>query len=230
MLPAGAGFHEGIAVRWAQGYASGSFSRRRICFLRILDRNVASGRSWLDLGCGSGVLTKDLLDRGADVIAFDGSPAMIKEAKALVGGADGSALTWIQGDVECFPQIADRSLDGVLCSSVIEYVERPDRLLSEVERVLRPGGKVILSIPPALSAVRSLQKAIRKLAQYAGQDAFSYLAVSRFEMEPNAVGQWLQKAGFVLDRITSFDPILPVSLQRVLRPALLVLEAHKSGG
>lgn len=226
-LPTGAMFHEGIAAGWAQGYSDGSFGRRRTCFVPILDRNVEPGRSWLDLGCGSGVLTKELLDRGADVLAVDGSPGMLKEAKALIGGEYGSELTWLQSDVQYLSQVADECLDGVLCSSVVEYVERPHDLLGEAARVLRPGGRMIVSIPPTLSAVRTVQKAIRKVTQYVGGDAFPYLAVSRFEIEPNAVRQWLSKAGFVLDRTTSFDPILAVTSLRLLRPALMILEAHK---
>lgn len=226
-LPTGAMFHEAIAAGWARGYSSGGFARRRTCFVPILDRNVEPGQSWLDLGCGSGVLTKELLNRGADVVAVDGSPGMLREARALIGGDHTSELTWLQSDVQHLSQIADESLDGVLCSSVVEYVERPHNLLGEAARVLRPDGRIIVSIPPTLSAVRAVQKVIRKITQCVGRDAFPYLAVSRFEIEPKAVRHWLSKAGFVFDRTTSFDPILPVTSLRLLRPALMILEAHK---
>ena len=226
-LPAGAVFHESIAPSWSQAYAAGGFGRRRACFAPILDRNVRPGRSWLDLGCGSGVLTKELLDRGADVLAVDGSPGMLREGNALIGGKYGSALTWLQSDVQSLSEVADECLDGVLCSSVIEYAERPDDLLGEAARVLRPAGRMIISIPPTFSAVRTVQKAIRTITQCAGAETFGYLAVSRFEIEPTVVRHWLGRAGFVLDRTTSFDPILPVPLLRILRPALMILEAHK---
>jgi SAM-dependent methyltransferase len=227
-LPAGIAFHEGIAAGWTRGYARGSFGRRRTCFLPILDRNVVPGRRWMDLGCGSGVLTRELLHRGADVLAVDGSPAMLREAEALVGDTYGSAVRWARGSAEYLPQVADGWLDGVLCSSVVEYVERPDHLLDEIARVLRPGGTLILSCPPARSAVRTAQKALRTLWRYAGHDPYPYLDVSRFEIDPCAVAQWLQQAGLVLDRTTAFDPLLPAPMLRLLRPSLLVLEAHKS--
>jgi ubiquinone/menaquinone biosynthesis C-methylase UbiE len=226
-LPAGAMFHEGIAAGWAQGYSRGSFGRRLRCFAPILDRNVERGRAWLDLGCGSGVMTKELLDRGANVLAVDGSPSMLREAKASLGRENCSELTWLQSDVQCLSQLTDGCLDGVLCSSVVEYVERPEALLTEAARVLRPGGRMILSIPPKWSAVRTAQKVIRRATQCVGRDMFPYLAVSRFEIEPSFVHDWLSKSGFALDRTTIFDPILPATLLPLLRPALIVLEAHR---
>jgi hypothetical protein len=87
---------------------------------------------------------------------------------------------------------------------------------------------MIVTIPPTLSAVRTVQKVIRKLTQCVGGDAFTYLDVSKFEIAPAAAGQWLNSAGFTLDRMTSFDPILPAASLRVFRPALVILEAHKT--
>jgi ubiquinone/menaquinone biosynthesis C-methylase UbiE len=225
-LPRGARFHDAIASQWAAGYATGGFLRRRVCFAPIFDRNVGAGTTWLDLGCGAGVLTRDLLDRGTEVIAIDASPAMLREARSLVCGTE--RVSWLTCDVQSVTGVRDGSVDGVLCSSVVEYVEHPEAVLSEAARLLRPGGKLIVSVPPAASAVRAVQKLIRRLTLWAGHDPFPYLSVSRFELASADVRQWLEAAGFQLDRITGFDPILPATLNRLLQPALLILEAHKS--
>lgn len=227
VLPAGAEFHEGIAVGWSAGYGRGSFKRRLLSFLPVLGRNVKSDQSWLDLGCGSGVLTKELLERGAKVVAIDGSPTMLKEAQAYVGDAYPNEPLWQQSDVQFLPDLCDGSFDGVLCSSVIEYADRPRDLLNEVARILRPHGKFILSVPPRFSSVRAMQKIIRKIAQICGSDKFSYLAVSRFEADPSKLSQWLNDAGFCLDRVTNFDPLIPNALTPLLRPALMIIEAHR---
>jgi 2-polyprenyl-6-hydroxyphenyl methylase/3-demethylubiquinone-9 3-methyltransferase len=226
-LPVGAQFHEGIAAGWSAGYVSGGFKRRLLCFLPILGRNVEPGQSWLDLGCGSGVLTKELLNRGATVVAVDGSPGMLKQARADVGELQGAVLTWLQSDVQSLSGLSDRAFDGVLCSSVVEYVDRPHALLSEAARVLRPGGRLVISVPPRYSVVRVLQKGIRKVTQIFGRDKFSYLAVSKFEVAPGRVSQWLSDAGFVLDCVTYFDPLLPRALITLFRPALMIVEARK---
>ena len=161
------------------------------------------------------------------MVAVDGSPSMLREAQACIGGEHGSALTLLSSDVQSLPQLLDQSFDGVLCSSVVEYLDRPHAALSEAARLLRPGGKLIVSVPPTGSAVRTVQKIFRKIAQLFGGDKFSYLAVSKFEVEPNCLRQWLSEAGFVLDRVTKFDPLLPQSTLSFLRPALLIAEAHK---
>ncbi|MCB1815370.1 MAG: class I SAM-dependent methyltransferase [Candidatus Competibacteraceae bacterium] len=226
-LPIGAKFHEGIAAGWSKGYSGGSFGRRLSFFLPILDRNINPSQNWLDLGCGSGVLTKELLDRGALVSAVDGSPSMLREAQKHINDKEHGVVVWLQSDVQSVAQFSDASFDGILCSSVVEYVKCPYTVLSEAARLLRSDGKLIISLPPKLSAVRTAQKIIRKIGLLFGRDVFSYLAVSRFEIDPNHLQEWLSKAGFALDHITYFDPILPKVFLAIFRPALMILEARK---
>lgn len=229
-LAPGAAFHEHLAADWSAAYARGSFSRRLRYFMSILDHHVESDHSWVDLGCGSGVLTKELLDRGALVVAVDGSPHMLSQARTYVGAGYGSMLTWIEGDVQHLSGIPDGSMDGVLCSSVVEYVDNPSVLLSEVARVLRPHGILIISMPPRLSVVRTAQKVVRRIARAFSCDKYPYLAVSGFEVGPLSLAQWLDEAGLTLDCITKFDPILPRILLTIFRPALLIVEAHRMSG
>lgn len=226
-LPIGAVFHERIASDWSGGYSRGAFGRRRSLLLPILDHNVVRNRRWIDLGCGSGVLTKELLVRGASVVAVDGSPNMLNEAQKNVGVVEGAKVTWLRLDVEHLLGVADRSADGILCSSVIEYVQHPDALLSEAYRVLRPDGKFIISVPPRHSFVRTVQKVIRRIAGVFGFERFSYLSVSKFEIDPRSISRWLSERGFVVDRMTPFDPLLPDIALAFVRSALFVVEAHK---
>jgi 2-polyprenyl-6-hydroxyphenyl methylase/3-demethylubiquinone-9 3-methyltransferase len=226
-LSPGANFHENISAEWAQGYEEGSFDRRRTCFRSILNDAVAPCKTWLDLGCGSGVLTQDLLERGAVVVAVDASPGMLREAQSYIDVDNVSVVTWLQSDVQSLPQLTDASFDGVLCSSVLEYLEHPVAALGEAARLLRPGGKLIVSMPPKLSIVRMSQKVVRAASRLVGGNKYSYLAVSIFEIDPRYLEQWLSDAGFVLERVTEFDPFLPSNLLTMLRPALLIIEAHK---
>ena len=222
-------YHEGIAADWAEGYRQGSFNRRRALFRAILERIGVSGGRWLDLGCGAGVLTAELLDGGAAVTAVDGSPAMIAAAMAQLGPDDPGRLRWLVGDALALPQLADASCDGVLCSSVVEYVEQPAALLAEIVRVLRPAGRLVISVPPRWSPVRLVQKIARALGAPFGYSGHAYLAVSRFEIAPRRIGAWLGAAGFRVDQVNRFDPFLTGAVGRLLRPALLVIEATRTG-
>lgn len=54
--------------------------------------------------------------------------------------------TWI-GNIEDMPQVPAERFNTVICQQVLEHVPRPERVLQEFSRVLKPGGKVILSVP-----------------------------------------------------------------------------------
>ncbi|HZP66810.1 MAG TPA: methyltransferase domain-containing protein [Rudaea sp.] len=226
MLTRGAAFHEGLAEGWSNAHAAGSFRARLDLFRTLLARSQPSGKHWLDLGCGSGVLTRELLAAGAHVVAVDGSPAMLAAAQAIAPAEQ--PVEWQLGDAQRLSSLADGIFDGVLCSSVVEYVDAPDAVLGEATRVLKPGGKLILSVPPTWSTVRMLQKAVRAAARLIGRAPFPYLAVSRFEVKPARLRSWFESAGFVVDGVTAFDPVLPRFALTLLRPALLVVEAHKT--
>jgi 2-polyprenyl-6-hydroxyphenyl methylase/3-demethylubiquinone-9 3-methyltransferase len=228
-LPPGAAFHDGLAANWTDGYRGGSFLRRLTCLQSILRNTVKAGEVWLDLGCGSGVLTAELGALGATVISADGSPAMLAHARAQVKGAESQQLGWLQCDVQAIP-LRDGAVDGVLCSSVLEYVEQPTLALEEAARVTRSGGKLIFSVPLQMSALRSAQKWGRRIANYAGFHPFSYLSASQFEVDPRTIAGWCAQAGLAVDRTTGFDPWLPPAAFGFLRPSLLIIEARKERG
>src|ERR1700732_1009999 len=226
-LPSGSRFHEEMACGWTAGYARSGFARRLHFFRPILTRHVRPGDSWVDLGCGSGVLTKELLALGASVVAVDGSPRMLSHAREQMGLEYAGRVNWIQSDVQSIDALKNGAYDGVLCSSVVEYLDRPDPLLKEVARILSPGGILVISLPPTFSVVRMLQKGIRAFMSMFGNDKFTYLSVSRLEISPRAIDRLLQEAGFSLIRSTRFDPVLPRALLRIIRPSLLVVEVRK---
>jgi ubiquinone/menaquinone biosynthesis C-methylase UbiE len=226
-LPRGASFHEEIAAGWTAGYARGGFARRLDLIRLVLARHVKPNDSWVDLGCGSGVLCRELLALGASVVAVDGSPRMLSHAREQMGSEYAGRVNWIQSDVQSIDALKNGAFDGVLCSSVVEYLDRPEALLNEVARILSPGGVLVISLPPTLSAVRALQKGIRGFMSIFGKDRFTYLSVSKLEISPRAIDRLLQKVGFSVIRSTGFDPVMPRALLRLVRPSLLVVEARK---
>lgn len=96
----------------------------------------------LDAGCGPGLYAEQLVARGAEVVGVDQSPTMIDLARARVADHTefrvhdlGKPLHWI----------ADESFDAALLALVIHHLDDRRALLSELFRVLRPGGHVVLS-------------------------------------------------------------------------------------
>jgi SAM-dependent methyltransferase len=94
---------------------------------------AASGVRLLDIACGSGALAAAAAGRGAEVVGMDFAPAMVAEAARRHPGVE-----FRVADAEAIP-LADASVDAVTCSFGLLHMERPERVLAEVARVLRPG-------------------------------------------------------------------------------------------
>jgi ArsR family transcriptional regulator len=94
-----------------------------------------------DLGCGTGQLTATVAPYVRQVIAVDSSADMLEAARARVAGASNVELR--QGELESLP-IATGELDAAMLSLVLHHSPAPPKALSEVARVLKPGGRVLV--------------------------------------------------------------------------------------
>jgi ubiquinone/menaquinone biosynthesis C-methylase UbiE len=145
-------FHDQDAPRYRSlRYHSDSceglaYVTRRELVLAALDNDSGDFNRVLDLGCGPGILTPDLLARNLKVYSADLSMEMIKEAKmrATASPLSGNAF-FVASDVSeiCF---SSGKMDSVFCIGVVCYVRDYVRLLSEIHRVLKPGGIAIIQI------------------------------------------------------------------------------------
>lgn len=220
-------YHEKLADKWSKKYGFGSFRRRRCFFQKKLQTAVRPGSIWLDAGCGSGVFTRELARFGASGLALDGSPEMI--SRAVSEAADYGEVSFNYLQVDSIEVLGDRdaAFDGVLCASVVEYLERPEAAFLEFYRVLKPEGTLIVSVPCRYSIVRISQKIIRRIGTLLGQDFFSYLAVSRHDFSIGDIRSNLEALGYVIDEVDYFDPSLPRWVIKLIPGALLVVRAHK---
>ncbi len=94
-----------------------------------------------DLGCGTGQLAEVLAPYAGRVIAVDSSDDMLEAARQRLGGA--SNVDVRKGDLESLP-IGDGELDAAMLSLVLHYSPDPSRALTEVGRVVRPGGRALV--------------------------------------------------------------------------------------
>jgi ubiquinone/menaquinone biosynthesis C-methylase UbiE/DNA-binding transcriptional ArsR family regulator len=94
-----------------------------------------------DLGCGTGQVSAALAPFVTRVIAVDTSAAMLQAAKKRLAGLDNIDLR--RGELEALP-IDDERLDVAVLMLVLHHTPEPEKALSEVSRVLRPGGRVIV--------------------------------------------------------------------------------------
>lgn len=94
-----------------------------------------------DLGCGTGQVSAAIAPFVARVVAVDGSAAMLQAAKKRLQGRDNIDLR--RGELEALP-IEDARLDAATLMLVLHHLPEPAGALTEVARVLKPGGRVIL--------------------------------------------------------------------------------------
>jgi SAM-dependent methyltransferase len=99
------------------------------------------GRDVLDLGCRTGAVTAQFLT-GNRVVGID----VDREALEVAAGR-GIEPVW--GDLEAPLPFDDASFDAVVAGELLEHVRRPDDVVGEVLRVLRPGGTFAGSVPNA---------------------------------------------------------------------------------
>ena len=134
--------YDGFAVAYATENESNLFNAyyERPAMLALAGE--VSGRRILDVGCGSGPLSAALRARGADVTGLDVSAAMIDLARQRLGEEADLHVA----DLGTPLPFADAEFDDVVASLVLHYLEDWAGPLSELRRVVRPGGRLLVSV------------------------------------------------------------------------------------
>jgi ubiquinone/menaquinone biosynthesis C-methylase UbiE len=208
-------FHDSLAAEWGKKYAKDTFSRRYHTFVAALAPIVRPSSRWLDVGCGTGVLSRWISDRKAVVDGIDASPRMLEQARRSTPGvnlhlADAAQLPF-----------ADATFDGIVCSSVIEYLRDPAAALREAARVLRPDGNYVFSVPNRDSRLRKL---LRLSHSVSGKP--KWIRYSVHEFDAVALDTLLTERGFGINALTAFGPTIPI-LEQAASGSLLLVSAKK---
>ncbi len=115
--------------------------------------DLRPGMTVLDLGCGEGRHAFEAYRRGARVVAVDWGVAEVETTKRWLGAIAeageapaGARYEVVRGDLRRLP-FPDASVDRVIASEVLEHVPDDARAMAEITRVLRPGGRVAVTVP-----------------------------------------------------------------------------------
>ena len=157
---------------------------RRLLLLSGLER----GQKAIDVGAGTGAVARtmaQLVGPRGRVVALDRSEDRLRHGRALAGRF-GQRLSFVRGDLHRLP-FPSGAFDFAWCRFVFEYLDRPERALRELTRIVRPGGKVVVGdldgngvfhdpIAPAFARdLRKLQAALRgAFDPYAGRKLFRW--------------------------------------------------------
>ncbi len=160
-----------------------------------------AGRDVLDLGCAGGFMAEALAERGAHVVGIDPAAQAIEAARAHAA-REGHAIRYDVGVGEALPY-ADASFDAVVCVDVLEHVADLGAVLSQTQRVLRPGGLFLFDTINrnrlAAFAVVTMAEDVLGLLPKGAHDPALFI-------RPAELRAQLVEAGFETGRMTGFGP------------------------
>ena len=202
--------------------------------MSLLDLGPSGGKAWLDAGCGTGVLARALSSRGCRVTGVDGSRQMIDAARNSTphrgGPVENEPVFELVDTVERlhFPR---SSFDGIVCSSVLEYLEDPVRTIGEFHRVLKPGGLLLASVPGRASPLRNFQKILYVISRsFLGFPWPQYLTFSNHSYTCRGFNCLLRDSGFQVISRKDYDPYMPKFMLKIgFNPSMMIFLGRKEG-
>lgn len=108
----------------------------------------------LDLGSGEGIWMMELSKRKADMYGVDISLDALKNTQNILM-ENGFTPKIVQGDAQR-PPFKSNAFDQIICLDVLEHVEDPGKIFSEVNRCLKKDGQLVITVPTELYLVKSV--------------------------------------------------------------------------
>jgi len=196
--------NEGAGEVWNWESPAGKLRwQRRV---KMLTTCIKPNDQILELGCGTGYFTKEIVSTGAFVTAIDISPELINIAKTEITASNVIFLLENAYDLS----FNENSFDQIIGSSVLHHLEIK-KAIGEMFRVLKPGGRIFFTEPNMMNPQIAMQKNIpalkRKLGDSPDETAFFRWTLKRL----------MHETGFKAIEITPFDFLHP-SLSTLLIP------------
>ena len=133
--------------RLVEGIPEKALIASRGCGDPVSQANLQPGETVLDLGCGGGVdaiIASRLVGEAGRVYGLDMTEEMLALARENAASAGADNITYLAGLIEDIP-LADGSVDVVLSNCVINFSDDRPAVLREALRVLKPGGRFVVS-------------------------------------------------------------------------------------
>ena len=174
----GGDFFDRVAGEWDK--IAGEFETGQ-ARLRVINHLLPRQSVLADLGCGTGYLAESVLGHCQRLICVDRSEGMLKEAKKrLSRNTRGTTVEFRKGELDALP-IKDGELDGLLAGMVLHHLPSIEAALSEMYRVVRPGGTV----------------AVLELAPHREEWMRSELGDRHLGLDPSDLLETMRRVGFV---------------------------------
>lgn len=182
--------------------------------LEVLKKVLPKGGTVLEVGCGNGFISREIIDRGAQLTAIDYSEEAIKNARKL--NLEGK---FIVADIYKFkPQ---GKFDFIICAEVLEHMPDDEKALRLMFNWLKPGGKLILTVPISKFNERA-RKYGGHLRHYKASELTTRLRKLGFRIEKSHVwGSFIRH--FILTRIVGTRLNRPTQIPKFLIPFVVLV-------
>jgi ubiquinone/menaquinone biosynthesis C-methylase UbiE len=166
----------------------------------LLDRVAPRrGESLLDIACGTGIVARLAEQRGhvGRLVGIDLNTAMLTVARAR-----SATIEWVEGSALDLPFEAN-SFDIVLCQQGLQFFPDRPRALKEMVRVLKPRGRVGLSVYSAIEQTPAAHAFVQALDKHLGAESSRTKRSEHLSCNAQEVDTWAKQAGFdVVDVVT----------------------------
>ncbi len=163
------------------------------------------GELWLDIGCGTGRLSAELAKEGIRVLSADCDGSMLRFARRFFLRYHSGLFYPLCTDAEDL-SLRGASVDGLVAASLMGCLSNPAGFLREACRVLRPGGKAVLSFTNRRSVLFLLERLllrerVQDTALIHGTEAYRLYTASEVQKEMAGIG-------FSVDRVVFYNFVL----------------------
>ena len=164
--------------------------------LEFIPKN--KNQSILDLGCGTGKLTSQLIDFAGTVIGVDSSENMIERAKKQY-----SNIKFMVCDALNLP--FEKQFDVVFSNAVFHWISNHNALLKQIHKVLKPNGLLICEFG-ANGNIATIENAFMSVCKDAG---YSYTPKFNFPIKEH-FANLLENNSFIIDKIYNYERPTPL--------------------
>ncbi|MDR3708370.1 MAG: methyltransferase domain-containing protein [Capsulimonadaceae bacterium] len=123
-------------------------ARRDLIAQFLKDLALPAGIDILDIGCGTGAML-DKLEEFGNVVGADFSTEALAFCRKR-GQREGKQYRLVRADIRCLP-FADNSFDVITAMDIVEHIDHDALAVSEIRRVLKPGGYLLATVPAYMS-------------------------------------------------------------------------------
>lgn len=132
---------------WYFWFLGVPFYQRRVEARQVLALlGEVKGKRILDIGCGDGLFALELARKGAQVVGLDTSPSVLSRGAHRAQALRLERAFFLHGNATTMA-LASSAFDLTVCNCVLEHIAADGEVLRDIYRVLKPGGKLVLTVP-----------------------------------------------------------------------------------